>query len=68
MFRTSQKNIEKELGALQTAAADLLKKAQTGQAAPEDAAKAVEGMMKRAENLKRKVCMLSTSSRSLRAE
>jgi macrophage erythroblast attacher len=56
VFRTSQKNIEKELGALQIAAADLVRKAQTGEAAPEDAVKAVDGMMKRVENLKRKVC------------
>ena len=55
VFRTSQKNIEKELGALQTAAADLVKKAQAGHAAPDEALKAVEGMMKRAETLKRKV-------------
>lgn len=55
MFRTSQKQIEKELGALQTAAADLVKKAQSGEVPHEDGMKAVEGMIKRAENLKRKV-------------
>ena len=55
MFRTSQKNIEKELGTLQTAAADLARRAQTGEVAPEDALKAVDAMSRRAEGLKRKV-------------
>lgn len=55
VFRASQKNIEKELGALQTAAAELARKAQAGAVGQEDAAKAVEGMLKRAENLKRKL-------------
>ncbi|GJE85210.1 CTLH/CRA C-terminal to LisH motif domain-containing protein [Phanerochaete sordida] len=55
VFRASQKNIEKELGALQTAAADLARKAQSGAVSQEDATKAVDGMLKRAENLKRKL-------------
>ncbi|EKM57524.1 uncharacterized protein PHACADRAFT_251198 [Phanerochaete carnosa HHB-10118-sp] len=51
VFRVTQKNIEKELGTLQTAAADLVRKAQTGAVAQEDASKAVEAMLKRTENL-----------------
>lgn len=55
MFRASQKNIEKELGALQTAVADLVKKAQADETAPDEAVKAVDAMIKKTENLKRKV-------------
>lgn len=40
---------------MQTAAADLVRKAQAGEVSPDDAVKAVEGMIKRTENLKRKV-------------
>lgn len=64
MFRTSQKNIEKELGALQTAAADLVKKGQTGEVAPDEAVKAVDAMIKRTENLKRKVRHLHRATHS----
>ncbi|KIP04735.1 hypothetical protein PHLGIDRAFT_109198 [Phlebiopsis gigantea 11061_1 CR5-6] len=55
VFRTSQKNIEKELGALQAAAADLARRAQAGTVVPEDALKAVDAMSRRAEGLKRKL-------------
>ena len=55
VFRTSQKQIEKELGALHTAASDLATKAQNGEVNSEDALKAIDAMLKRAENLKRKV-------------
>ncbi len=55
VFRTSQKNIEKELGALQSTANDLMKRARAGEGSPEEALKAVEGMVKRTETLKRKV-------------
>jgi len=52
IFRLSQKNIERELGAVQTASKDLAKSAQDIN--KEDAAKSVDGMITRIENLKRK--------------
>ena len=54
VFRASQKNIEKEMGAVQNIANDLTKK---GSAEPDaDAAvKAIDGMIARVEGLKRKV-------------
>lgn len=59
VFRASQKSIEKELGALQIAAAELSRKARAGGCNPDDAVKAIDAMMKRAENLKRKVRLAS---------
>lgn len=56
---------------MQTATADLARKAQTGVVAQEEALKAVESMLKRAENLKRKVrghCMLFAVPHSLTDE
>ena len=51
MFRTSQKNIEKEMGAVQNAANDLAKRE-----LDQDATlKAIDGMISRVEGLKRKV-------------
>ena len=54
VFRTSQKNIEKELGAVQNTAKDLASKER-----PEDdveaTTKAIDGMIARVEGLKRKV-------------
>ena len=55
VFRTSQKHIERELTALQTAAHDLVKKVANGEAT-EETLKAIDGMTKRAETLKRKAC------------
>ena len=55
VFRISQKNIEKELGALQAAASDLASRAQSGEVDSEEAMRIIDGMSKRAENLKRKV-------------
>ena len=54
VFRASQKNIEKEMGAVQNTANDLTKK---GASEPDaDAAvKAIDGMIARVEGLKRKV-------------
>ncbi|PSR73987.1 hypothetical protein PHLCEN_2v10218 [Hermanssonia centrifuga] len=62
VFRTSQKNIEKELSALQTTANDLMKRARAGEGSPEEALKAVEGMIKRTEILKRKLAELQNAS------
>jgi len=54
VFRTMQKNIERELGAVQTAANDLGKRTKSGSQTPQDAAKSIDGMIGRVENLKRK--------------
>lgn len=64
MFRTSQKYIEKELGAVQTSASDLSKRAQaTGsEQKPDDSVKAIDAMITRVENLKRKVRLGMTST------
>lgn len=62
VFRTSQKNIEKELGAVQTAANDIAERAKSGISDTDDAIDAVEGMIARVENLKRKVWILTSQS------
>jgi macrophage erythroblast attacher len=55
VFRTTQKNIERELGAVQIAVSDLSKRAKSGTQTPQDATKSIDGMIGRVENLKRKV-------------
>ena len=62
VFRTSQKNIEKELGAVQTAANDIAERAKSGSSDTDDDINAVEGMIARVENLKRKVWILTSQS------
>ncbi|CDO77084.1 hypothetical protein BN946_scf184473.g28 [Trametes cinnabarina] len=61
VFRSSQKNIEKELGAVQNAAKDLANKER-----PEDdveaTAKALDGMIARVEGLKRKLSDMQESA------
>ena len=56
VFRAMQKNIERELGAVQTVASDLGKREKSSVHTPQDAAKSIDGMIGRVENLKRKVC------------
>ena len=53
----SQKNIERELGAVQTAANDLAKRGKAGGGIinPQDAVNTIDGLINRVENLKRKV-------------
>ena len=63
MFRTSQKHIEKEWGTLHTAVNDLTARAQAGEVDPNDAVKAIDGMVKRLETLKRKVRVLRLSDK-----
>lgn len=53
VFRTSQKNIERELGAVVTAANELSKQAPDSQTA----LTSIDGMISRVEMLKRKVCV-----------
>jgi len=55
VFRTSQKNIERELGGVQSASNELLSSASTGILSPEDAIKSIDTMIGKVENLKRKV-------------
>ncbi|KAI0346684.1 hypothetical protein BDW22DRAFT_1405428 [Trametopsis cervina] len=65
VFRTSQKHIEKELGALQTAAADLARKARSSAGSGmsvEETTKTIDGMIKRAEGLKKKLAELQATS------
>ncbi|TFY52525.1 hypothetical protein EVJ58_g9968 [Rhodofomes roseus] len=64
VFRSSQKNIEKELGAVQTAANAIAKRAKLESRDAEDAIEAVDGMITRVENLKRKLADLQSSSGS----
>ncbi|KAH9848379.1 CTLH/CRA C-terminal to lish motif domain-containing protein [Lenzites betulinus] len=54
VFRTSQKNIEKELGTVQNAAKDLASKG-SPEADVEATTKAIDGMIARVEGLKRKL-------------
>jgi macrophage erythroblast attacher len=62
VFRATQRNIERELGAVQTTANDLGKRAKAGIQSMEDAAKSVDSMIGRVENLKRKLSEIQTSS------
>ncbi len=54
VFRTSQKAIEKELGAVQNVANELIKKDASGSDA-DATVRAIDGMISRVEGLKRKV-------------
>lgn len=55
IFRTSQKNVERELGAVLSTSKDLSSRASSGSIDQEAALKSVDGMIGRVENLKRKV-------------
>jgi macrophage erythroblast attacher len=55
VFRTSQKNIERELVPIQTTCNELVKQAKAPQIDPAEASKSLESMIGRVENLKRKV-------------
>lgn len=55
VFRTSQKQIEKDFGPIQTIANDLNKQAQSGTGSSEETIKSIDNMISRIENLKRKV-------------
>lgn len=63
MFRASQRNIERELGNVQTTSSELQKRTKGNEVNLEDAAKTIDGMIARVENLKRKVrasCLVLT--------
>lgn len=55
VFRSAQKNIERELGAIQTISNDLAKNAHDSCQDPQEAIQSLEGMIGRVEGLKRKV-------------
>jgi len=61
-FRTSQKHIERELGAVQAATADLVKRAKEGNCDAAEISRAIDGMIARAEGLKRKLSELHTNT------
>lgn len=60
IFRTQQKNVEKDFTAIQSSSNDMLSKTRQGTLQSEDALKAIDGMIGRVENLKRKVCIPHT--------
>lgn len=55
VFRTSQKNVERELSAIQSTSTDLTNRARNGKVRKEEVVSSIEGMIGRVENLKRKV-------------
>ncbi|KAI0350872.1 hypothetical protein OH77DRAFT_1430492 [Trametes cingulata] len=61
VFRTSQKNIEKELGAVQNTAKELASK-ESPEADVDSTAKAIDGMIARVEGLKRKLADMQESA------
>ncbi|TFK34451.1 CTLH/CRA C-terminal to lish motif domain-containing protein [Crucibulum laeve] len=62
VFRNSQRNVERELGAVQTTASDLAKRASTGELGRDEAMSAIDGMIGRVENLKRKLSDLQETA------
>ncbi|KAG2117297.1 CTLH/CRA C-terminal to lish motif domain-containing protein [Suillus discolor] len=62
VFRATQRNIERELGNVQTVSNDLLKRSKSREVNLEDAAKSVDGMIGRVENLKRKLSELQDTA------
>ncbi|KAI9509052.1 CTLH/CRA C-terminal to lish motif domain-containing protein [Russula earlei] len=64
VFRAAQKNIERELGAIQAASNDLGRNAQNVCKDTQEAIKSLEGMIGRVESLKRKVTDLQATAGS----
>ncbi|PPQ80552.1 hypothetical protein CVT25_001586 [Psilocybe cyanescens] len=62
IFRTSQKNVERELGGVQNTTNELLSRASKGNVSPEDAVKSIDNMIGKIENLKRKLSDLHETS------
>ncbi|KIL00322.1 hypothetical protein PAXRUDRAFT_821780 [Paxillus rubicundulus Ve08.2h10] len=62
VFRASQRNIERELGNVQIASNELQKRTKGNEVNLEDAAKTVDGMIIRVENLKRKLADLQENN------
>ncbi|KAG6820271.1 hypothetical protein H0H93_003101 [Arthromyces matolae] len=55
VFRTSQKNVERDLGAVQSSSSDILKRVAKGTLGKEEALNAIAGMTGKIESLKRKL-------------
>ena len=55
IFRTSQRHLERELGAVLTASNELANRATSGTLDSDDVLKSMDNMIGRVENLKRKV-------------
>ncbi|KJA23065.1 hypothetical protein HYPSUDRAFT_40183 [Hypholoma sublateritium FD-334 SS-4] len=55
IFRTSQKNVERELGGVQTLSNELLTRTSSRSLSSEDALKSIDNMIGKVENLKRKL-------------
>ncbi|TFK26593.1 macrophage erythroblast attacher isoform 1 [Coprinopsis marcescibilis] len=62
VFRTCQKNIERDLGNVQTTANDLATKAQNGDLDPEAYVASIDAMISRVEGLKQKITSLQETS------
>jgi macrophage erythroblast attacher len=62
IFRTSQRYIEREMTAVQSASAELEKKTAQHEYEPSEALKTIDGMIGRVEGLKRKVRILPWAS------
>ncbi|KAF8884918.1 CTLH/CRA C-terminal to lish motif domain-containing protein [Gymnopilus junonius] len=58
IFRTSQKNVERDLGGAQTTANDLVSRGPSGSLSPDEAVKSIDNMIGKVENLKRKLADL----------
>ncbi|KAI6040890.1 CTLH/CRA C-terminal to lish motif domain-containing protein [Pisolithus marmoratus] len=62
VFRASQRNIEKELGSVLSLSNDLQKRSAANEGSLEEAVKAVDGVIGRVENLKRKLSDLQENN------
>ncbi|EKM76774.1 hypothetical protein AGABI1DRAFT_62820 [Agaricus bisporus var. burnettii JB137-S8] len=62
IFRTSQRNVEKDFGPLQNASNDLVNRARAGTLNDEEALKSIDSMIGRVESLKRKLSDLNENA------
>ncbi|KII84283.1 hypothetical protein PLICRDRAFT_146921 [Plicaturopsis crispa FD-325 SS-3] len=62
IFKSSQRNLDSQMAAVATASNDLSGRAKAGGHVPADAAKSIDGMIGRVENLKRKLSDLQESA------
>ncbi|KAH7886941.1 CTLH/CRA C-terminal to lish motif domain-containing protein [Phlebopus sp. FC_14] len=62
VFRASQRNIERELGIVQSSSNELQQRTKTNEVDAENATKIVDGMIARVENLKRKLSDLQETN------
>ncbi|KAG6919802.1 hypothetical protein DXG01_000303 [Tephrocybe rancida] len=62
VFRTSQKNVERDLGAVQSSSAELAKRGTKGTLGKDEALSSIESMIGRVESLKRKLSDLQDTA------